>query len=270
MFIYSNHYLIISKLIQEDCPNYLNGPNLFILIPEDDCVVFDDFSYTSDDYIDLAVYEFESSDFVIIKKDNLESEDNKRELFGEQDENISEYYNYDKIINDQLHRSMNSDPFFTHDWSYIMTLYAKILPDHCYETPEDKEKDIYHKESMRAGSPALNIPYTDEDLSNSRIFPKDDKFVYYLNENTYEYIAESDDFEEEGDDFNHFIPQEFCLELDSNDFEYWHEPLFVFSGIRETHFTRPETDTFSELYTSPINEEWFNTGEFDNSADRHA
>jgi hypothetical protein len=261
MFIYSNHYLIISKLTQENFKDYFTYEPI-----EDDYTGIDETSYNLydyHDYIDLSIYEFESSNFVVFKTDKLESEDDKNFLFGEQDENIIDYYNYDKIINDQLHRSMVSEPFVTIHWCVPFTFYSDIKPT-------DEEEDIEFKELRVFQSTSLNIDFKEEDLEKTFFFPKNEKFVYYLNNNTYNYIPESDDLEEEGDDLNHIINQDYCLDLDSIELEYWHEPLFVFPLIREMHFHRDEKDFFGDLYTSPVNAEWFNTNEFDHSSERYS
>lgn len=261
MFVYSNHYLIISKLTQENFKDYFTYEPL-----EDDFTGIDKTSYNLYDYhdcIDLSIYEFESSNFITFEKDELECEDDKDYLFGEQDENIIDYYNFDIIINDQLHRSMFSEPFFSIHWCRTFTYYANIKPT-------DKEKQIAHKEFCIFQSTHLEPDFKEEDLEKIFFFPTNEKFVYYLNDTTYNYIEESDDFEEEGDNLNHIINQQYCLDLDSVELEYWNEPLFVFPLIREMHFHRDEKDFFSDLYTSPINREWFNTNEFDHSPDRYA
>lgn len=261
VFVYSNHYLIISKLTQENFKDYFTYEPI-----DDDYTGTDETSYNLydyHDYIDLSIYEFESADFVIFKNDHLESENDKNYLLGEQDENIIDYYNYDKIINDQLHRSLMSEPFVSIYWCVPFTFFADIKPT-------DEEEDIEFKELQVFQSTSLTIDFKEEDLEKTFFFPKNEKFVYYLNNNTYNYIPESDDFEEEGDDLNHIINQDYCLDLDSIELEYWHEPLFVFPLIREMHFHRDEKDFFSDLYTSPVNVEWFNTNEFDHSTERYA
>lgn len=261
MFIYSNHYLIISKLTQDNFKDYFTYEPV-----EDDYTGTDETSYNLydyHDYIDLIIYEFESTNFVIFKPDTLESEDDKDFLFGEQDENIIDYYYNDTIINDQLHRSMCSDPLVTVYWCVPFTFYANIVSS-------DSEDDIELKEFLVAQSTSLNIDFEEEDLEKTFFFPKNEKFVFCLNNNTYNYIPESDDFEEQGDDLNHIINQDYCLDLDSVELEYWNEPLFVFPLIREMHFHRDEKDFFDDLHTSPVNNEWFNTHEFDHSSERYS
>jgi hypothetical protein len=261
MFIYSNHYLIISKLTQEDFKDYFTFEPV-----EDDYTGIDKTSYNIydyHDYIDLSVYEFESEDLSIIRVDTLEEEESTRDFFGEQDENFMDDKFYTEFIFDQLHRSMSSEPFFSIHWCIPFTYYADIKPT-------DEEDDIEFKEFCVVQSTALNVDFKEEDLEEQLISPEYINFVYFLNKITYEYIPDVDNFTEEGEDLNHIINQDYCLDLDSGELEYWHEPLFIFPLIREMHFHREETDFFSDLYTSPLNEEWFNTSEFDHNTERYS
>ena len=264
MFIYSNHYLIISKLTQEDKDYFTHEP----YEPYDtEYNAIDDIKKSVTDYhyyVDLCIYEFESKNFVIFKPDTLESEENTNYFFGEQNENVIDYYDNDKIISDQLHRSMFSEPFLSMYWSVPFTFYANI-------EASDEEKEIALKEFLVGQETSLNMNFEDEDLEKTFFFPTNDKFVFFLNSNTSKYIQGhnrcGDRFVEE---VHHIIYQDYCLDLDAVELEYWNEPLFVFPLIREMHFHRDEKDFFSDLHTSPVNNEWFNTGEFDNSSERYS
>jgi hypothetical protein len=266
MFIYSNHYLIVSKLTQDDKDYFTHEP----YEPYDtEYNAIDDIkkSVTDyNDYVDLCIYEFESKNFFIFEPDYLDSKDeaDKNYFLGEQDENIIDYYDNDKIIHDHLHRSMFSEPFLSLYWSVPFTLFDNVVGS-------DEIEDIILKEFLVAKETSLWSNFEDEDLEKTFFFPTNEKFVFFLNSDTAKYIKgnnkSGDRFVEEA---HHYIYQSYCLDLDSVELEYWNEPLFVFPLIREMHFHRNEKDFFSDLHTSPVNNEWFNTSEFDNSSERYS
>jgi len=290
MFIYSNHYLIISKLTQEDFKDYFTYEQRKFDYTIIDSTLID----LGEEFIDLSIYEFESPEFVCIKDDNMKDDSDIGEivvhddaeditwLHGELDENLIDYYKDDKIILDQNHRSVIAEPFSTIHWRRSLTLFFELITTKIYEykdngqkkTPEEieKEKQLLLKYSLdRVASETLteiNLNYKDEELEQLLSFPKDKKEVFYLNETTYANLYGYDNFEDQGDLLNHIVHPELTLDLDSVEKEYWNEPLFIFPLIREMHFLREKDDFFDDRYTSPINQEWFSTNEFDNSPDR--
>lgn len=154
MFIYSNHYLIISKLTQENFKDYSVDHSFrlsFIFKDEFDLAFIfhepvqnaytgiDNNTYKSldySDYIDLTIYEFESSNFVNFDNDfyNLDILDSEHEnrsffFFAERHQNNIEYLNDIKIINDQIHRSFLTEPFKSIHWCIPFTYYHGITAE---------------------------------------------------------------------------------------------------------------------------------------------
>jgi hypothetical protein len=165
MFIYSNHYLIISKLTQENFKDYSvdhfftlsfllkDSLDLGFIFHEpvenpytgidNDTYKFSDYS----DYIDLTIYEFESSNFVMFDNDVLnndiidsENENDPEWFLAEQEENNIEYWNDTKIINDQLHRSQLTEPFKSIHWCIPFTYYEGITQEDLNIKDEEKKK----------------------------------------------------------------------------------------------------------------------------------
>jgi hypothetical protein len=277
MFIYSNHYLIVSILTREDYKDYLTKLKERKYSEPHECL--DKTSFIEPDYIDLAIYEFESRNLYRYTKDynykEYEDPIDHRErvkYFAEYQENIIDHELYSYIfIHDHLHRSAVCDPFYSPHLTGTFRFYPNYdnLND---ETIEKKLWDINYRESivMDENEASLLYPRTydnkSEDLKKARRFPKLNHLSYYLNEKTgedsCEYLTSMEYVKE---DMNFIVSHFKSLELDSMDIEYWNEPLFVFPLIREMHFHRSKKDCFSDLYTSPVNDDWFRISEFDPS-----
>jgi hypothetical protein len=295
MFIYSNHYLIVCKLTREDFKDYFTNELRRFDYTVIESTTVEPVDYH--DYIDLAICEFESSNFVNVKPDTIFHIDDTNAFLGHNDEEIMvEEYESNQIISD-IQYSMWSDPFFTIHWRRggvrffpNLRIWTKAEYDAYYadEVPynlkseeerkaiDKKDKEIELKHLMVARAEVLNvidIEFKEEDLEKSRFFPKTENFVYFFNNESAEYINdcnENDSVESFQEDSHHIMNQDLCLDLDPIELEYWHEPLFAFGTIREMHFHRTEKDFFTDLYTSPISCEWFHIGEFDHSPERFA
>ena len=299
MFIYSNHYLIISKLTQENFKDYSADHSFhlaFIFKDEFDLnFIFhepvqnaytgvDNNTYKSldySDYIDLTIYEFESSNFINFDNDvsNVDILDSENEndpvwFLAEQEENNIEYLNDIKIINDQLHRSFLTEPFKSIHWCIPFTYYDGITEEDLdmtglnEEEIAKKEKIIQDKLERVFRVRELDLAF-EEDI-NFFYFPTGSKFVYFLNDDTYNYIPDSDNYVDESHFINHMGNLSAVIDLDNHEFEYWHEPIFVFPLIREMHYHLEEKDFFNDLHTSPTTYEWFNVSEFDHSLHRYS
>ena len=213
---------------------------------------------------------------------------------------------------------MASEPFFSINWCSSFTYYKINLPEPVFEKDESEEsKEIKRKQKLInehrriAKETCLVVPYKNEDLLKTFVFPTDTKINYYLNmDNKFNYIPDSDehlhqfedleefkktfdfeapfDFEHpdnfrEPDNFdeelNHIINQEYCIELDSFDSEYWHEPTFAFPLVREmyifnkkNYFFRKKKRFFfyeKNKFNSPLNATWYSTLESDYSTSRY-
>jgi len=292
MFIYSNYYLIVSKLTQDDFKDYFTYEKKKF----DYVVIESTLLDLGEEIIDLSVYEFESSEFVSITIDNMQNDYDIGEivvhddaeditwLCSELDDNFIDYYDETKMIFDHNHRSVVAEPFSTIHWRRGLTLWFELIVQKIYEykdngqkkTEEEIEKEkqklIQYSLDRIAIEPLteINVNYKDEELNQLLSFPKDNKEVYYLNETTYADLYGYDDCCEHGYVFNHIVHPEFSFNLDNVETEYWNEPIFIFPLIRELHFLREDNDFFDDRYTAPINQEWFSTSEFDESADRFA
>jgi hypothetical protein len=294
MFIYSNHYLIVSKLTREDFKDYFTNQLRRFDYTVIESTTVEPVDYH--DYIDLAVCEFESSNYVNVKPDTIFHIDDTNAFLGHYNEEIMvEEYESDSIISD-LQYSMFSDPHFSPYWRRATCFYADIPVlteaelDALYEvpynlkTPEEREeldkqtKEIEYRVARIARAEILNVIdmnyiQDEEDLENPRTFPINAQVVYFLNNDSAAFINDCNEHDQaEGfqEDLHHIMNQDLCLDLDPIELEYWHEPLFAFGAIREMHIHRPANDFFPDLYTSPINFEWFNIGEFDHSPERFA
>ena len=293
MFIYSNHYLIISKLTQENFKDYsidhfftfsflikdaLDLSFIFHEPIQSPYTGIDNDSYKLydySDYIDLTIYEFESPNFVVLKVDHnnivdSNTDNDSFDFFAEKHENNIESWNNMKIINDQIHRSLISEPFVPIHLCIPFTYFENITQkDLDIKDKKEREKKIAFRKYVVFRASDINLEFED-DLDKPLYFPQTQRFIYFLNENTYKYIPGSDNYVDEGDDLNHIVNHDYCIDLEPFELEYWHEPMFVFPLIREMHFHREEKDFFDDLHTSPANYDWFNTSEFDNSVDRYA
>ena len=276
MFIYSNHYLIISKLIREDYPDFLIlkkykkdrllHPNTFSEIEETD--------YYFQDFIDLTINYSENMDFIEMKKDNRTDEILTRKVSSQHHDLIDEFKKYQgaikvgRIINDQMFHSDANEQFAGPHWVKAGRYYIDKKAD-------AKEQEKQKLEIFQDAFHSLLIPYKNETFEYIIFPPKienlyflDESFDFIKNNNTfiadnvmdgkYE-LEELDEFQKtfhrytntdnavcevwfEDDEakegfLNHISSINMCVDDDSP--EYWQEPLFIFPLIREIDCFRP-------------------------------
>ena len=300
MFIYSNHYLIISKLTREDYTDFLSvkkfkkdkllHPNTFSEIDETD--------YYFQDFIDLTIYYNENIDFLTMSKDyNLEKAW-VRKVCRQEYDHIDDYQGVNKIgkiINDQMYYSDASEYFAGPHWVKGGIYYID-------EKADEEEKEKQKLQIVQDHN--LIMSFKDESVKYF-LFPKEKTNLYILNENldfiknnsTFiadnvmdgKYILEEldefqkvfgrytntdnavlevwrDDEEAKDGEINHICSINMCVDDDSP--EYWQEPLFIFPLIREIDCFRPilkvpAKNLFDRFCTSPATNEWHETSEFD-------
>ena len=229
MFIYSNHYLIVSKLTPEDRKSGSAG------MPRPISSVLDRASETS-------LY--------------LENSIISKKLIEEQDH--FDLYKNKYFVHDKYYYSTDADPFIEFD--FIIPFDQGFLPK------EGKARDRNCKEYAIMDEPLDILYYTEEDLQNHRIFPKKN-YIYDLNDNTYDYVGDNFNYyEDDSGEMNFIISIDCGLDIDS--MEYWSEPLFVFANIREMHFFRKKDDHFKSSFLAVNSEEWFDRPEFDTTTER--
>jgi hypothetical protein len=237
MFIYSNHYLIISKLTHEDCKDYFTHQPL-----DDFFTDIDETDYYLYDFIDLSIYEFESNNLVLFGNEVKNIDSIISEKIKEEEYDHFNIYKNEQFIHDKYYYSTDSEPFLEVHW---------IVPF------EDRHK-------FKAQTKEF-INFKEQDKRKNVFFPAQD-FVYDLNKDTYDYVGDNFDWEEEDGEINFIISVDWCLDDDSS--EYWHEPLFIFGKIREMHYFRRANDHFKRSYTTPQSVEWFDKREYDHNIER--
>lgn len=275
MFIYSNHYLIVSRLTREDFKDYFNfykyplgmdfslyesKANNFSEIEETD--------YYFHEFIDLGIYYFEHNDFVKIEKDP------KLESFWVQKVCVQEYDQEDRlgrtlVINDMSYHSTGVIEPLMHNHHWVRGGIYYIDKN---ATPDEQEKQKFH---VVQDLNSYVTPFKEESIK-FRLFPRNQEDAYYLNE-SHDFIKDNDTtmrdvviigeykfekrteimevfcyytntdnaitevwfYSEEAQDgdLNHIISVDMCIDDDSP--EYWHEPIFIFPIIREIDCFRP-------------------------------
>ena len=296
MFIYSNHYLIISKLTQENFKDY--SIDHFFTIPFllkdalDMNYIFhepllnpytgvDNDTYKFLDYhdsIDLTSYEFESINFFKVKDDTLDSVKENHSAFfhAEREQNHIEHFDDIRIINDLNHHSQLSDPFRSLTWCYAFTYFKGITrADRKIQKKEIRDKIIKNKlRSVFRPRPAPSLVFRE----NIEVFyfpdpeDSDDELdcVYFLNDYTFDYMPGADNYLDEGHELNNVTTLSSTIDLDNCDSEYWHEPIFIYPLIREWHYYRDEKDFFKNRFTGTSVRDWHAIGEFDHSPNRYS
>ncbi len=287
MFIYSNHYLILSKITQEDFKNYYTHQDRKF-----DFTVIDDLAYSENDYIDLGMYEYESYDYAQFLSDPMDHKVDLRYAFIpsmeskalyhlQQDEAIYEYYYIEgqtiTILEDYAHYTKRSEPFYSLLWAKMFSFYllpSKLKPE---ATEEEKAKDLSIRKSKIARGTRLSLDYKEEDLrTNSFRFPKHQMLnpdnpviMWVLTERDQPYFIDNG-FVDANHDINEIINHVFILDSDLNEQEYWHEPTFVFPLLREMFLQEPEKDKdfFPLSYTGPTDVDFHNLPLFDNNVGR--
>jgi hypothetical protein len=290
MFIYSNHYLILSKITQEDFKNYYTHEQRKF-----DFTVIDDTAYLENEYIDLGMYEYESYDYVQILPDPIDynvdlryaflpSIASKSLYYFQQDEAYHEYYYIDgantPFVQDQTHYTRNSEPFYSLLWAKMFSFYllpSKLKPE---ATEEEKAKDLSIRKSKIARGTRLALDYKEEDLSNNSFrFPKhqmlnpnNPTIMYVLTERDHNNTIDGGFNAFETHDINQIINHINILDSDLNDQEYWHEPTFVFPLLREMFLNEAEKDKdfFPLSYTGPTDVDFHNLPIFDNNVGRYS
>ena len=289
MFIYSNHYLLFSKIIQIDFKDYFTHKR-----QKHDFTAIDDISYLENEYIDLGHCEYESISYIQFLSDPIDYDYDRRYAFlpklGSKSvsffQNNEAVYEYSlvkdesqrKIVTylfDNMHYTTRSEPFSTlHFASSLFTFY--LLPTTLDETAseEKKEKDRLIRESRVAQGTHLSLYYKDEDLNcKSHRFPKHEMvnpdnsiIMYLLTERDHEYYKTSIDRGIEGfesHDMNHIISCIFSLNHDLNDYEFWHDPIFIFPIIREITPSTPMVfQEYFPIRTIDDPKSWYPTDDF--------
>lgn len=198
MFIYSNHYSIISKLTNEDFKYFFTNEPL-----DDKFSEIDENEFHVQDFIDLSIYEFESTNLVNViidpeKRDEsvylvenfLEqnkgrfAEYTEKERKDEHDiQDHYEYYKDNVFINDQIWNIVTSEPFFHIDLTRPFSLIyikKKVFNDLTGKMMENPDR--------RMSITFFVTDYKEEDFNNALVFPNDEGFTYDLNE-SYNHIA---------------------------------------------------------------------------------
>lgn len=237
MLIYSNHFLIVSKLTNEDHKSYFTNQPLDDFFSE-----IDETDYYLYDFIDLSIYEFESQNSVLVENEEKNIDLIISEKIKQEEYDHFDVYQNDQIIHDKYYYSTDDDPFIEVHWI--------VAFEDEHDLKDETEEFINCKE---------------EDEKPNLFFPKKDS-VYDLNKNTYNYIGDNFDWEEEDGEINFISSVDCCLDDDSS--EYWHEPLFIFGKIREMHYFRKPEDHFVRSFTTPQSHEWFDKREYDHNNER--
>lgn len=204
MFIYSNHYSIISKLTNEDFKQFFTNQPL-----DDKYSEIDEGEYHVQDFIDLSIHEFESMNLVTVniytgKRDEtiyaIEQflahnkgrflEYTEAERKDEHDiEYHYDYYKDDLFINDQIWDIVNGEPFFYVDLTRCFTIVH--IPGKVYNEFTDEMMD---KPDRRMSITFFETDYKEEDLEKVLIFPNDKGLTYDLNE-TYNFIKDNYEYD---------------------------------------------------------------------------
>lgn len=293
MFIYSNHYLIISKLTQENFKDY--SIDHFFTIPFllkdalDMNYIFhepvlnpytgvDNDTYKFLDYhdsIDLTSYEFESINFFKVKDDTLDSikENHSAFFHAEREQNHIENFDDIRIINDLNHHSQMSDPFRSLNWC-VPFRYFKGITRADRKIQKKKERDAIIRNKLRRVFRPRSYPLSFRENIEVFYFPnepdEESNGAYFLFDYTYDYMPDTDNYLDEGHDLNNVTTLSSTIDLDNCDSEYWHEPIFVYPLIREWHYYRDEKDFFKNRFTATSVCEWSGISEFDHSANRYS
>lgn len=200
MFIYSNHYSIISKLTNEDFKHFFTNEPLDDFFSE-----IDENEYHVQDFIDVSINEFESTNFVIVDIDPEKRDETIYEVenflsqnkgrFAEYRENERKeehdrpehyhYYKDDLFITDQVWSIANSEPFFQIDLTRPFALVyvkKKVLNELTGEMMDNPD--------FRMSITFLVTNYKEEDFDKGFVFPNDEGFSYDLNE-SYNFIKDN-------------------------------------------------------------------------------
>lgn len=281
MFIYSNHYLIISRLTREDYPDYFNFHNHYWFNKKNTKLTstclsdVEEIDYCFHDFIDLTISYTENDEMLLLLKDPAVTFDHAKfiKVCRISLPDNDDIYKNNVIMNDMMHYTAYNDPFVTCHWTKRgLYFYDKKASKKDQEIQKQKIVEQHH----------LKIVYKDQSFE-SIYFPENEKQTYFLDDNfdfvktneqsskdfrtviieqyQFEELNEIDrlyerwtnvdnhliatwSFHDEGKDgiINHLISIDMGVDDDSS--EYWHEPIFIFPLIREI-------DTFRILINGP-------------------
>lgn len=296
MFIYSNHYLILSKITQEDFKDYFTHADKKV-----DYNVIDETTYLKNDFIDLAICEYESYDYIQFLEDPINYKrdlryhllpviNSDRKHYYEADNSVHIYDDLNKYkvyIHEEMHYSTNSEffyPLYLFPASHTFYLVPSTLNDPDAEEEEIIE-DLRKRESRITHSYYnIKLDYKEEDLErksfrhpkHQMVNPNNPEIVFLLGDR--EYYGYPGEYHENINygiapaQINHIINSVYILDNDLNDQEYWHEPTFVFPLIREMFLNENEKnkDIFPLSYTAPTGVDRYTNPAFDNNVERFA
>lgn len=260
MFIYSNHYLIVSKLTNETHKGYISNP-IKINIKFADMNECEYFWY---EIIDLGIYEFESYNYVCIEDvKGVEELTDEALIFLEKyklkQEEHFDFYENNYFVHDKTYYSTDADPYIEFDWiiAYDQGFFPKCK----------KARDPEAKEYAIMNEPIETLDYFDDNLEENYYFFPKKNYLYYLDETTYDDVSDNlNVYQEDNAQLNFMTSIDYGIDIDS--MEYWSEPLFVFGKIREFDHIRKEHDFFTSSYIGVNNEEWFDRAEYDTNTER--
>lgn len=268
MLIYSNHYLVVTKLGLDNCPDFntyttigrwyrnLRWASNFTEI--DTC----EMESVEDDYLTMMRYEYEHDNLIRLE---IENEDSKYKLQFDNltEENILQYPNLDffenvdivkfennTYINDHFHYSEEIDAFIPIWLVYPIARFnsskkgkreRRRLQRHVYKYI----KGLIFKRVRKNPLTSLTdfedkLTYTpDEDFFKQlNVFPKKN-YVYNIDESIYDiddYESDNIYYYEPDGMINHIIPMDEFLGEDEA--EYYHYYLFIHSLVRDTYYKK--------------------------------
>lgn len=229
MLLYSNHFFIISNFINETNNKYFLNKGWKYDVYGD---VYED-DYTTCEFIDLCLYESESTETTIIENEKWSYYPDKfglkvlREYLANFKFEIDEEYREDQDVHEE--RKLYSN--FVQDRQYFPPHLDNFEELHTVTSFED-----YLSKKLELFEP---LDYENEDQSDTIIFPNNNT-LFFLNDNLADdYYLESDDLlnehlKENDGDINLFTPFQWVAGDDDN-YEFWYEPFYMHTKTRELH-----------------------------------
>lgn len=212
MFIYSNHYSILSKLLNEDYKTFFvkekkSYKKLFtcLLNLNNKLSAVDETEYYLHDFIDVNIYEFESYNFVDVELESNENEKtySLKQCFDETRDNLiifeKESLYEDGFIKDHIQQSNgltfydykvlgveSKDLFFNHNFisaakfkntEHLKTKFWQWLKY------SQTEMELFDYRLYANNFKVLNPFYVNDEFIETNLFPNNQNYFYFLNDN---------------------------------------------------------------------------------------